>query len=103
MMYCKKDGDFEEHGQSPKTPADGGEMEKKRYKRVRELAQAGDLDTIGDENPDIYIRHYGTLKKIKEENQKRLRLCRSWTSTGMSAPPGPANPGRLTLRIQAPI
>ena len=66
MLYCKKDGDVYEAGVAPKKPSDGGQMEKDRYKRARESAAAGDLEGIDD---DLYVRHYSTFKKIKEDHQ----------------------------------
>jgi len=61
--YCKKDGDFEEFGELPE---EKGKMEKRRWEEVRENAKAGNLDEIP---PDIYVRYYNTLKKIKSDHQ----------------------------------
>ena len=41
-------------------------MEKERFKRAWESAKSGDLDDI---DPDIRLRFYGTLKKIKQDHQ----------------------------------
>jgi len=64
--YCKKDGDFFECGAPPTTPAQQGDDERTRYKRAWESAVAGDLDSIP---PDILLRHYTTIKKIKSDHQ----------------------------------
>ena len=67
IEYCKKDGNFTERGTPPVTKQAQGELEKARYKRAWEAAKAGDLDDI---DPDIRIRHYNTLKRIKEDYQE---------------------------------
>lgn len=66
MVYCKKDGDVYESGTAPTSKAEMGQMEKDRYKRAREAATAGNLEDIED---DLYVRHYSTFKKIKEDHQ----------------------------------
>lgn len=70
IEYCKKDGDFTERGTPPVSKAAQGEAGKKaeqeRWKRARELAIEGKLEDI---DADIYIRCYGTLKRIKEDHQ----------------------------------
>ncbi|AGA18441.1 hypothetical protein [uncultured marine virus] len=67
MVYCKKDGDVYEHGKPPVSQKAKGDMEKARWKRTRELAAAGKIEEVDD---DIYVRFYGTLKRIKEDHQQ---------------------------------
>lgn len=62
--YCTKDGDFEEFGQRPKSQEEKGEDEKKRYQRAWEHAKQGKMEDI---DPDIRVRLYGTLKKIRAD------------------------------------
>lgn len=62
--YCSKDGDFEEFGQRPKSQEEKGDDEKKRYQRAWEHAKAGNIEDI---DPDIRVRLYGTLKKIRAD------------------------------------
>lgn len=64
--YCKKDGDYTEHGTPPVSKVEQGEAEKERYKRAWELCKAGDLDEV---DADIRFRFYNTCKKIKEDHQ----------------------------------
>lgn len=64
--YCKKDGDFFEAGNPPVSKKKQGEMEKVRYQRAWELAKEGKLEEI---DPDIRVRLYGTLKKIRADYQ----------------------------------
>ncbi|AGA18397.1 hypothetical protein [uncultured marine virus] len=66
MVYCQKDGDTWQTGTMPKKPADGGGMERDRWKRAYEMAAEGNLEDI---DADIKLRFYGTLKKIKEDHQ----------------------------------
>jgi len=62
--YCSKDGDFEEFGERPKSQQEKGDDEKKRYQRAWEHAKQGNIEDI---DPDIRVRLYGTLKKIRAD------------------------------------
>lgn len=62
--YCSKDGDFEEHGERPLTDQQKGEQEKQRYQNAWDKAKAGNIEDI---DPDIRVRLYGTLKKIRAD------------------------------------
>lgn len=66
--YCKKDGDFYEHGELPREKGSGGgDAEIERWATARESAKAGNFDDIP---ADIYIRHRSTLHAIhREESQ----------------------------------
>lgn len=67
--YCKKDGDYFEAGELPQHAGHaGGEANRQRCKRVIELAKKRDLMAIEDEAPDLYLRHYSTLKRIGMDN-----------------------------------
>ena len=65
MVYCKKDGDVWEDGEPPLNQKEKGEAEKERWKRTWDLAKSGELDEI---DPDIRVRFYGTLKRIKSDH-----------------------------------
>lgn len=67
IEYCKKDGSYQELGTMPMSRKEKGEGEQKRYQRAWELAKAGDIEEI---DPDIRMRLYGTIKRIKEDYQK---------------------------------
>ncbi|QOW18373.1 replication-associated protein [Red-eared slider associated circular DNA molecule] len=63
--YCKKDGDYTEHGTAPLTRKKQGEVEKERWDKARNNAKMGNLDDI---DSDIYLRYYRTLKEIAKDN-----------------------------------
>lgn len=63
--YCTKEGDFEEHGETPQEPAAAGKKrEQERWENARAAAQAGRFDEIP---ADIYLRCYHTCKRIRED------------------------------------
>lgn len=64
VKYCKKDKNFWEAGIQPLSP---GESEIERWKQARHFAKLGQWDDIPD---DIYIRHYGNLRRIYSDNQR---------------------------------
>lgn len=70
--YCTKDGKYEEHGVRPKTRKEsaalGGAAKKEKHAVCRDLAIAGDLETIAKEHPDVWLRSYRTLKEIKKDH-----------------------------------
>lgn len=64
--YCKKDGDFTERGEAPKTQEDkgtaGGDAQKRRYEEAFQAAKDGRMEDIP---ADLLTRHYATYKKIR--------------------------------------
>lgn len=65
ISYCFKDGDTYEWGTRPMSQKRKGEAEIERYARARELARAGDFESV---DADIYIRCYRTLKEIRKDH-----------------------------------
>lgn len=62
-VYCTKDGvDIVERGVRPKGHKGGGESNKERWDRARMAAQEGRFEDI---DSDIYLRCYGTIKRIR--------------------------------------
>lgn len=62
--YCKKDGDFEEFGVAPISPKSKGQKEKERWSGILKFATEGNLDGLAEEEPQAFIQHYSTLKRI---------------------------------------
>lgn len=77
VQYCKKDGKFWEYGTIPQE-SEPDQM-KCRWKRARELAEAGQFDEIDDR---IFISHHGALKTIARDKMKKSpdlhRVCGLW-------------------------
>lgn len=57
IEYCKKDGNFNEFGEKPR----GGELQKDKWKDVIQLAEAGKIDDIKKDYPDVYFRYTSKL------------------------------------------
>ncbi len=79
-LYCKKDGDWEEFGVIPKTPAEkSSEMLLETWEKAYELAKAGKIDEI---RKDLLIRYYHAFKRIKQDNPARPAdldgVCGEW-------------------------
>lgn len=69
--YCTKDDEIVwECGTFPTDGAEGGpeggRAEKKRWAKAIEQAKAGDFDDI---DPQIFLSHYGTIKRIHKDYQ----------------------------------
>lgn len=68
IQYCKKEGDFFEVGEVPKTAGElGRDMERARWELARSLAKEGRFDDIP---ADIYMRCRSTCHSIYCDNQK---------------------------------
>ena len=58
--YCKKDGDYEEHGTFTLVSSEGGggaiggKAKHARYKSAIQLAKAGDFEQMEEVHPDMY-------------------------------------------------
>lgn len=82
IVYNRKDGDWFEAGERPVSQEEKGMKEKERYKRAWDLARSGDLDGLIEEHPDIAMRHYSTIKRIRTDAMhKRCSYCGRCGST----------------------
>lgn len=101
--YCKKEGDFEEFGELPdyKGGASGGHKKATNYKGIIALAESHDFDTLKENHPGEYFRHYHTIKRIAMDNPKPVEaldeLKHEWiwgkTGLGKSFTARKENPG----------
>lgn len=63
--YCKKDGDWFQHGDIPlEQHVKGGEANKRKWEDAWELAKKGRFEEI---EPKIRFRHYSTAKQIHKD------------------------------------
>lgn len=84
--YCKKDGNFEEFGEPPKS---GAQTTKEKWRKVIALAEEGKMDEIKDEYPGIYVLHRPKLLALRKRPTMILNdLVNEWwvgpTGTGKS-------------------
>ena len=71
MMYCKKDGEFEEYGTPPESQKRkgeaGAEASKAKWRKIDTLAREGKFDELREEFPGEWVRCHRTLKAIRQE------------------------------------
>jgi len=84
--YCKKDGDFEEHGE---LPVSAGEASKEMWKAIITCAERGDMEQIKEDYPAIYLRYLEKLRSLAFPSLSILpELQNEWwygpTGTGKS-------------------
>lgn len=99
--YCKKGESFAEFGDLPSDPAEKGARAKATYARVWELARAGEMETIIEEEPQIALHYLNTLRRIVAEArpvpESLAVLDFHWwygaTGTGKSRTARTENPG----------
>lgn len=87
--YCKKDGDFAERGTVPKHKgSNGGKATKEKFKRTIQYAKERKLDRIEDEDPDLYLRYYSTIKRIGMDNPPKVQDITELDHEWLWGPPG---------------
>lgn len=59
--YCSKEGDFEEFGTLPKT---GSETRQENYRDAIASARKGDLASIEEKHPRLFLQYLNTFEKI---------------------------------------
>ncbi|AXH77830.1 MAG: putative viral replication protein [Cressdnaviricota sp.] len=80
--YCKKDGQYWEHGQLPMSAAD---KNKCMWRNMIEWAEKGELDKIKEEYPSFYLRY---LEKFRSLSRPTLSILPElenewwWGATG---------------------
>ena len=71
IEYCQKDGDYVEWGTAPKTNKQKGELEKNRWKRIREACEDDRMDDVDDE---VRFRMYKACEHFRAQGAKRRKL-----------------------------
>ena len=66
--YCTKDGDYFESGEIPIEPSEarmrGGQANAARYTNAIELARRGDMDSIRESDPQMFLVHGPRLESM---------------------------------------
>lgn len=94
FTYCTKDGDFFEVGERPMFQCEKGAAERERYKRAFSMAKSGDMDGLIEECPDIAMRHYTTIKRIRVDELHKRKLANCDPQGRMAWYWGPAGTGK---------
>ena len=68
----------------------GGEGNRKRFATFIEYSRNGDIDKISQEMPDLFLRHYNTIKKIRIDYKNKPKTQRLSSPCGIwiYGPPG---------------
>lgn len=86
--YCKKDGDYVEFGDAPIDPKAKGLLEKERWTAILSNAKQGNLEAIAEEEPQVYLRMYSTLKRIAQDSIPVQERLPELTNLWITGPPG---------------
>jgi len=85
--YCKKDGDFWEHGEAPPVPKNGTDS-KKRWRDVFENCQAGNWTYLQQEEPYLWLMNEKKMRSHYRCDKGISELDNEWiygpTGTGKS-------------------
>lgn len=92
--YCSKDKEFKEFGVRPLFASEKGELGKRAYTEVIDLAKDGDFDSIQQEQPGMFLQHYSTLKRIRADTVAQRELKNLDPSVRMQWYYGPSGTGK---------
>lgn len=99
IEYCKKDGDFIEWGDAPKTQKEKGAGEKRRWADAINACKEGRFDDV---DPDIYLRYDQNCQRIRDrvirarvlpDTEEKHEWYYGGTGTGKSRKARTENPG----------
>lgn len=80
--YCKKDGDYVEHGTLPKT---GGKVRKEEFSTAYKLAVEGKVKEV---EPEIQLKYLNSLNKIADRELKQPNELEDTCGVWVFGPPG---------------
>lgn len=63
--YCKKDGEWWEHGKVPVARKSQSEMSKERWNEVLKMAEEGRMEELRDKHPYVYLVHGPKLMSLR--------------------------------------
>lgn len=79
IEYCKKEGDWEEFGDKPRSQAQKGEAEKERWREIVALAKAGELQTLSEKYPQAYLTQIQNIIRVQTIEVRNTRLVEAST------------------------
>jgi len=62
ITYCKKDGIYREFGSEPQS---SGDSTRNKWKQIILWAEEGDMDSIKEANPAVYLRYMQALRGLR--------------------------------------
>ena len=86
--YCIKDGDFVEIGIPPVTKKQQGELEKERWKKIKDLAKQNKLEEIEEIEPKLYVMHLKNLEHVAKKHMIKPQDISETTGLWIYGPSG---------------
>ncbi|MDB4369183.1 hypothetical protein N9Z56_01270 [bacterium] len=76
VKYCSKEGDYKEWGERPMFQSEKGAGEKRRYQEAWDIMRSEE-GTLEEVAPDLRLRFYSTLKKVKIDAKLERKLTQT--------------------------
>lgn len=72
IEYCKKDGQWHEWGEKPKSQAEKGTANADRWRDIIDLSRAGDFESIKEKYPDVYATRLPQLENLRRKRPREM-------------------------------